>query len=110
MFIKFATRILNPTIQNLFIELLNKNNNEIKRIYKKQDRKLKLEIKFTVGAVFDLLSLDRLINLVKKEEQKKKMKRQFSRRKKILKKILKFSLSDDYFANVNKLRNLISII
>jgi hypothetical protein len=62
------TRALNSTIQNLLIELLNENNGEIKRIYEKQNRKLKFGIKFIVGAVFDSLSLDRLADLI--EEKK----------------------------------------
>jgi hypothetical protein len=68
---EFATRVFNPTIQYFFIELLNENNGEIKRAYKKQNRKLKLKIKSTVGAVFDSLSLDRLTDLMEKKKQEK---------------------------------------
>jgi hypothetical protein len=65
---EFAMRAFNPTIQNLLVELLNKNNGEINRTYEEQDRKSKLEIKSIVGAVFDFLSLDRLADLMEKEE------------------------------------------
>jgi hypothetical protein len=65
---KLITRVLNSTIQNLLIELFNKYNSEIKQTYKKQNRKLKLGIKSIVGAVFDLLSLDRFTDLM--EEKK----------------------------------------
>jgi hypothetical protein len=65
---EFIIRILNSAIQNLLIELLNKNNSEIKRAYKEQDQKSKLEIKSTVGAAFDSLSLDRLANLMKEKK------------------------------------------
>jgi hypothetical protein len=68
MFMKFTTRILNSTTQNLLIELFNENNGEIKRAYEEQDRKSKLEIKSIVGAVFDSLSLDRFADLIEEKE------------------------------------------
>jgi hypothetical protein len=42
-FIEFITRAFNSTIQNLLIELFNKNNDEIKRIYKKARSEIKIK-------------------------------------------------------------------